>query len=463
MAAGLKLGGVTDMTVGTPWKVILKFAVPLLLGNLFQQMYNTVDAAVVGRYMGSEALAAVGTSGPIINLMVGLFIGFSVGAGILISQFFGAKNEHAIRRAINTAWFLTLVTGLAVTVLGIKATPWILRLLHTPEDIYPMACSYLWVIFLGVTVSMYYNMAASVLRALGDSWTPLLALGIASICNIVLDLFFVVVLKGGVASVAWATITAQLISVVFSAWRMNRIQNYTRITSDSLHPDRHMIVEMMKTGLPAAVQQTAFSLGMILIQTVINDFGKYVMAAYVVVMKVDALCILPITTLGLAMTSYSGQNIGAGRIKRVEQGTRQGIILSMSITLCLSVLLFFAGRYPLMLFTDETALIQESTHLLRILCPFYWMLSVIDVLAGVMRGAGNTVIPMLNSLICQCFIRIPLLFFLIRIFQTSDVLYWSMVIGWACGFLFITAYYKSGWWKRRVGFYAELVSEEQDH
>ena len=462
MAANVKLGGVTDMTVGTPWKVILRFSIPLLLGNLFQQMYNTVDAAVVGRYMGSEALAAVGTSGPIINLMVGLFIGFSVGAGILISQFFGAKNEQAIRRAINTAWFLTLVTGFLVTVVGIQATPWILQRLHTPEEIYPMACSYLWVIFLGVTISMYYNMAASVLRALGDSWTPLLALGIASICNIILDLFFVVVLKRGVAGVAWATITAQLISVLFSAWRMNRIKNYTKITCDSLHPDRHMVGGMIKTGLPAAVQQTAFSLGMILIQTVINDFGKYVMAAYVVVMKVDALCILPITTLGLAMTSYSGQNIGAGDLKRVEAGTHQGIVLSMSITLCLSVLLFFAGKYPLMLFTDEPALIQESTHLLRILCPFYWMLSVIDVLAGVMRGAGNTIIPMLNSMLCQCFIRIPLLFFLMEIFQTSDVLYWSMVIGWACGFVFITAYYKSGWWKRRVGTFAALAQEKRE-
>ncbi len=449
-ARKLQAAGATDMTVGAPWRVILRFSIPLLLGNLFQQMYNTVDAAVVGRFVGSGALAAVGTSGPIINLMVGLFLGFSVGAGILISQAFGAGDERKIRRSINTAMFLSLVTGLGVTVIGIAGTPWLLRALNTPPDVYGMACDYLWVIFFGVTISMYYNMAAAILRALGDSWTPLIALGIASACNVALDLFFVLVLRMGVAGVAWATITAQLVSVLFSVRRMRRMAAYTRISRQFLRPDGGMIGGMLKLGLPAAVQQTAFSLGMLLIQSVINDFGEYVMAAYVAVMKVDALCILPITTLGLAMTNYTGQNLGAGQLKRIEQGARQGLALSLAITVSLSTLLFFFGRYPLMLFTDEQALLTESAYLLRILCPFYWTLAIVDLLAGVMRGAGNTVVPMINALFCLCLIRIPLLYGMIALLHSADALYWSMVASWFCGAVFIVTYYRFGGWRRRA-------------
>lgn len=446
---GLQMGAV-DMTQGTPWKQIIRFALPLLLGNLFQQLYNTVDAAVVGNYVGSEALAAVGTSGPVINLLVGLFLGMSLGAGILISQFFGAKAYPSIQRAVNTALLLTLALGLAVSLVGLPLAPQVLKALHAPEHIYPMACSYLQVIFCGVVPMMFYNMVASILRALGDSKTPLIALGIASMINIGLDLFFVIVCDWGVAGVAWATVVAQSISVLFSATKLHRMAEYTRISRDFVHPDVHMLGRMVRLGLPSGIQQTAFSAGMMLVQSAINSFGQYVMAAYVVTMKVDAFCVMPLMSLGLAMTTYTGQNVGAGDMERVDKGCRQGLLLTVSITGFLSLLLFFFGKYPLMLFTPEAELLSEGMHLLRILCPFYWVIAVNDLLSGVMRGSGNTIIPMINSMTCLCLIRIPLMYWLISAMQSADALYYAMVIGWCVGAAFMTLFYKFSPWRRRA-------------
>ena len=446
----------TDMTAGKPWKVILFFAAPLLVGNLFQQLYNTVDAAVVGRFVGPDALAAVGASGPVINLMVGLFLGLATGVGILISQYFGARSLQHVQRTIHTAMLFTLIVGIGVTLIGVFGTPWILRLLQTPEDIHGPACQYLFVIFGGITISMYYNMVAAILRALGDSVTPLLGLGIASVLNAGLDILFVWGFGGGVASVAWATITAQLFSVVFSLWRLMHMADYTRLTRDVWKPDWAVMGRTMRLGLPTAVQQTAFSLGMMLIQVFINGFGKTVMASYVVVMKVDALCILPITSLGIALTTYTGQNIGARKLERVEQGTRHSLFMGVSIVCALSLLMFFFGKYPLMLFTKSEALQQESMHLLRILCPFYWTLAISELLGGVMRGAGNTVVPMVTSVTCLCLIRIPLLLVLVRLMQSADALYWSMVIGWFVGAAVIFTYYRRGSWRKK----AELALEK---
>ena len=439
-----------DMTQGTPWKQILRFALPLLLGNLLQQLYNTVDAAVVGNFVGSEALAAVGTSGPVIQLLVGLFLGMSLGAGILISQFFGGKVFGNIQRAVNTAMLLTLTLGLLVTAIGLPLAPVILQALQVPEKVYPMAVSYLRVIFCGVTPMMFYNMVASILRALGDSRTPLVALGIASIINIILDLFFVIVCGWGAAGVAWATVIAQTLSVFFSGWRLHHMEEYTRLSRDFIHPDLHMLGRMVRLGLPSGIQQTAFSAGMMLVQSMINSFGQYVMAAYVVTMKVDAFCVMPLMSLGLAMTTFTGQNIGAGDIPRVEKGCRQGLLLTVSITGGLSVLLFFFGKYPLMLFTPEPELLTEGMHLLRILCPFYWVIAVSDLLTGVMRGSGNTIIPMINSMICLCLIRIPLMYWLVSLFHSADALYYSMVIGWCVGATFMSLFYKFSPWRRRA-------------
>lgn len=439
-----------DMTQGVPWKQILRFSLPLLLGNLFQQLYNTVDAAVVGNFVGSDALAAVGTSGPVINLLVGLFLGVSMGAGILISQFFGARIFTSIQRAINTAMLLTLVLGLAVTLIGLPLTPWILRVLGVPDSVYPMACGYLRVIFFGVIAMMFYNMVASILRALGDSKTPLVALAIASLLNIALDLLFVIVCGWGAAGVAWATVIAQALSVLFSATRLHRMAEYTKLSKEFIHPDMHMMGRMVRLGLPSGIQQTAFSAGMMLVQSVINSFGKYVMAAYVVTMKVDAFCVMPLMSLGLAITTYTGQNVGAGDMKRVERGCKQGLILAVSITGALSVLLFFFGKYPLMLFTPEPELLQEGMHLLRILCPFYWVMAVNDLLSGVMRGSGNTIIPMINSMMCLCIIRIPLMFLLVSLMKSADALYYSMVIGWCVGTAFMTLFYRFSHWREKA-------------
>lgn len=439
-----------DLTQGTPWKQIIRFALPLLLGNLFQQLYNTVDAAVVGNYVGSQALAAVGTSGPVINLLVGLFLGMSMGAGILISQVFGARSYGSLRRAINSALLLTLVMGLFVSLIGLPLAPRLLQNLRIPAPIYPMACSYLQVIFCGVVPMMFYNMVASILRALGDSKTPLIALGIASLINIALDLFFVIVCGWGVAGVAWATVIAQSISVVFSATKLHRMAEYTRLSRDFFHPDLHILGRMVNLGLPSGIQQTAFSAGMLLLQSAINSFGQTVMAAYVVTMKVDAFCVMPLMSLGLAMTTYTGQNMGAGDLERVDKGCRQGLVLTVSITGVLSLLLFFLGKYPLMLFTPEPALLSESLHLLRILCPFYWVVAVNDLLSGVIRGSGNTLIPMINSMTCLCLIRIPLMYWLIGMMQSADALYYGMVIGWCVGAAFMALFYKFSPWRRRA-------------
>ena len=316
---------VQDMTTGSPMRNIVQFSVPLLIGNLAQQLYSTVDSIVVGRYVGDTALAAVGASGPVINLLIVLFVGISTGAGIMVSQYFGAKQKEHLSTTVGNCVTLTLISALIIMALGALITRPLMSLLHTPAEIYDMACDYMTIIFVGILGSAYYNIFSGILRGLGDSVTPLIFLLIACALNTVLDIWFVAGLRMGVAGAAWATILAQFVSGGLCLIRLLMMRKVVQINRKTLHLHKFYAVQLAKLGLPSGITQAIFSLAMIVVQSLTNSMGTAVIACTTVVMRVDGFAMMPNFTFGTAMTTYAGQNMGAGLLDRTRKGTRDGL------------------------------------------------------------------------------------------------------------------------------------------
>ena len=345
------LFGAQDMTQGSPMANLVKFSVPLLIGNMAQQLYSTVDSIVVGNYVGDKALAAIGASMPIINLLLVLFMGISVGASIMVSQYFGAKEKEKLSATMGTTITATFVTSLVIMVVGPLITHPIMTALETPDDIYEASCIYMIIIFLGFMGSGFYNIISGVLRGLGDSIMPLVFLLVACGLNIVLDILFVAGFKMGVDGAAWATIISQAVSGVLCVIRLLRMKDILVITPKMLIPQKHLLYQLIRLGLPSGITQAIFSLAMLVIQSLTNSFGTAVIAANTVVMRVDGFAMMPNFTFGTAMTTYAGQNIGAKRLDRVEQGTKKGLKLGLSVSVVLVALILIFGRYLMGMFT----------------------------------------------------------------------------------------------------------------
>ena len=456
MAERLKrLFGAQDMTVGRPLMNLAAFSIPLLIGNLAQQMYNTVDSIIVGKYVGDSALAAVGAAGPILNLMLLLFMGISTGAGILVAQYFGARKKEELSKAVGTCLTLTLIASAIIMVVGPLITRPLMTLLGTPPDVYDMAVDYLVIICVGIVGGGYYNIVSGILRGMGDSVTPLLFLIVACVLNIFLDIVFVANFKMAAAGVALATVVAQAISAVLCIWRLLRMTDVVHITRRTLIPDGLMTRETVRLGLPSGLTQAIFSMAAIVVQALTNTFGTNVIACSIVVMRVDGFAMMPNFTFGMAMTTFVGQNVGARRLDRVREGVREGLRAGLIIAAVLVALILIFGEGLMRMFTNTEEVIRLGVHMMQILAVGYIAMAVTQSLSGVMRGAGDTMTPMWISLITTVVIRTPIAYLLAYLTGSPDSLFISLLISWVMGAVMTSVCYRRGRWKEK----AELVGQ----
>jgi len=454
-----QLFGAQDMTTGKPIVNLATFAIPLLIGNIAQQLYNTVDSIIVGKYEGDAALAAVGAAGPILNLLLLLFMGISTGAGILVAQYFGARRKDELTKAVGTCLTLTFIASLIIMVVGPIITPPMMKLLGTPPDVYDMAVDYLTILCVGIIGSGYYNIVSGILRGMGDSVTPLIFLIVACVLNIFLDLLFVAAFDMAAAGVALATVIAQFISAILCIRKLMKMKDVVEINRASLKPDRMMTSDTIRLGLPSGLTQMIFSLASIVTQSLTNSFGTTVIACSVVVMRVDGFAMMPNFTFGMAMTTFVGQNVGARRLDRVKEGVKSGLTagLAIAVTLVAAILIF--GEGLMWMFTSTEEVVNLGVHMMRILAVGYVAMGVTQSLSGVMRGAGDTMTPMWISIITTVIIRTPLAYLLAYLTGSPDSLFISLLISWVMGAVLTSIMYRKGNWKLKAEQRGMAMSE----
>lgn len=447
----------TDMTIGTPWKQIVLFAVPMLVGNIAQQLYSTVDSIVVGRYVGDNALAAVGSASPIVNLMLVLFIGISAGAGIMVSQYFGAKAREELSKTIGNCITVSAIAAILMMIIGPMAARPLLSLLNTPESIFEWCVSYLNIMLYGIAGMIYYNILSGILRGLGDSLSALLYLLIATVLNIVLDIYFVAGLGMGVPGVALATVIAQAVSAVLCFIKLMRMSAIFDLKRQHFALHKKYVGIIIKLGLPSGITQAIFSVAMIVVQSLTNSFGEMLIAANVIIMRVDGFAMMPNFSFGTAMTTYAGQNVGARRYDRVYKGARQGTLIAVGTSAVITILILIFGRNLMSIFTQTQALVELSMHMMQIIAVGYLAMAVTQSLSGVMRGAGDTMTPMWISLITTVIIRVPVAYgiaYLTRSPQNpggmQECIFISLLISWLIGAVLTTILYKVGHWRKKA-------------
>ena len=446
-----------DMTQGTPWQRIAEFAIPMLLGNLAQQLYNTVDSIVVGKYVGDNALAAVGSAGPILNLLLALFVGVATGAGIVISQRFGAGDRVGLSRAIGNCITLAALASIGTMVPGFFITRPLLEFLDTPASIIDWCTDYLIIFFLGAAGFTFYNVLSGVLRGLGDSLSALLFLLVAAALNTVLDLWFVAGLGMGVAGVSLATVLAQAISAFLCLLKLLRMRDVFDLTLDCLRMRKDSAWRIIKLGVPSGITQGIMAVAMMVVQSLTNSMGEVIIACNVIIMRVDGFAMMPNMSFGQTMSVYAGQNVGAGRLDRVEQGTRQGLAMSVGFSTAITVVLLLFGHILFNLFTDTPALIDLAVRMMRILAVGYICIAITQVLGGVMRGCGDTMTPMWITMLTTIVLRIPTAYglaFLTRCEEfpngRPEALFGSLLFSWAMGALISSLVFRLGRWKKKA-------------
>ncbi|MBQ7158645.1 MAG: MATE family efflux transporter [Treponema sp.] len=435
------------MTEGSIWKSLLVFFFPLLMGTLFQQLYNTVDAIIVGRFVGKEALAAVGGGTAVyLNLLISFFVGLTSGAGIIISQFFGAQDETETSRSVHTALVMCFVGGLIMSILGLLATPWVLRVTKTPDEIMDLSLTYLRIFFVSMVPMFMYNMTSSIMRAVGNAKSPLYILIAAVFTNIGLDLLFVVVFKWGVAGVAWATVASQTESMLISLVILARSKTSVRLQAKKLACTPHLLIKMLRLGLPAGVQSTFYCLSNMIIQTAINSFGTITIASWAAFGKIDAIFWTMVSTMGVAVTTFSGQNYGAQKYDRLKKCMWQAMLITLLMTASCSVIFLLTGQYVYRLFTTETVVIEGGMQILRFLAPWWISYVAIEVLSGIIRGSGDSFIPMIITLFCVCVLRLLWLFTAVPHWNTIITVLACYPITWTATSLLFFIYWFSGKW-----------------
>ena len=441
--------GAIDMTQGSPTRLILLFSLPLLVGNVFQQLYNMVDSVVVGQFVGSSALTAVGTGFPIIFLLSSLFIGFAMGATIMIAQYIGAGDQAAAARTVDTIYSALLVVILPLTVLGVAVSGPLLTLIRVPPEAFDQARVYCMVVLGGIIGSLGYNLNAGILQGLGDSKTPLVFLAVACGINVALDLLFVLAFHWGVFGVALATIIAQFCSWVFGVFFINRKYPFLHIRFFQMRLDRRLLGQVVHLGIPSAIQQCQFSVGILMMQALINGFGNDFSAGFTAANKIDTFAFMPIQSFTTATTTYVGQNIGAGRLDRVKTGARRALALGTLVCIAITAVVVPLRRPLLMLFNQEPAVVAAGeAYLLRVLTPMF-ILAMMFILGAVLRGAGATVVPMVASILSLWVVRVPVAYLLAHFFGPEE-LYWAYPIGWALGLAISAAAYLRGRWRGKA-------------
>ena len=432
----------TDMTIGTPWKRILEFSIPMILGNIAQQLYNTADTVIVGMYVGDDALSAVGSAAPILNLLLALFVGVSTGAGIVISQAFGARDREGLSWNIGNCITLTFIASAFIMIFGPMITRPMLDLLETPASIIDSCEDYLNIYFWGILGFFMYNMLAGVLRGLGDSISALGFLLVAAVLNVILDLVFVAKLGMGVPGVALATDLAQGISAVLCFIKLLKMRSVFDLNWKYLKFDKTVSGRIVKIGIPSGITQAIMSCSMMVVQALTNSMGEMVIAANVIIMRVDGFAMMPNLSFGQAMSVYTGQNVGAQKWHRVHKGVSQGNFIALAFSTAVTVVLLFLNRYLFGIFTKTPELIDLAGRMMRIMAVGYIAVSVSQVMGGIMRGAGDTVTPMWISMISTVALRIPVAYGLAYL-SRSDLfphghpfaLSISLLVSWTLGML----------------------------
>lgn len=434
------------MTEGPIARQILLFSIPLLLGNLFQQLYNTADSMIVGNYVGKDALAAVGSSASVINLMVGAFMGISIGAGVVISQHYGARDEENLSRAVHTTIAFGIFTGVFLTIFGIWATPAILRWMDTPESVIESSILYFRIFFAGSIGATLYNMGCGILRAVGDSKRPLYFLIAASVLNIFLDLLFVAVFHWGVAGAAFATILSQLLSAVLTVGALMRTAEVYRLSWRKIRFHWDQLKPIVHIGLPSAVQNAIVSFSNVVVQSNINGFGDVAMAGCGAYMKVDGFAILPVMSFAMAITTFVGQNMGAKEYERVKKGANFGIVASMVTVQTLACFVVLFAPQIIRIFNGDADVIAYGAMMAKCLGPFYFLAALSQGVAGALRGAGISHIPMFVIIVSWCVLRVLWLVLLIPLTQNIQMVFWAYPVTWAISSAVLLFYYRKANW-----------------
>ncbi len=451
-----RLFSARDVTVGRPWKRVFELTLPLLIGNVAQQLYNTVDTIVVGKYVGDDALSAVGAAGPIINIILILFVGIATGAGILVSQRFGAKDREGLSTVIGNCITLTLIACLITTISGLSLILFpflggkdILQIMNTPQgNIYIWCRRYLIVLFSGASGMIFYNIFAGIMRGMGDSVSALFFLLLACGLNIILDIWFTAGLRLGVFGVALATVISQTVSAIACAVKLFRMKEFFTVTVKEFRVKKTIASSVLSLGLPSGISQGVFAMSAILVQSLTNSMGPIVMACSVVVMRIDGFAMMPCFSLGNAMTTYAGQNYGAKKLDRLETGSKQGIIISLITSFTLTGLVLLFGRPLANIFTGTQELIALSVRMLHILSIGYLVMGTNQTLAGFMRGVGDTKTPMWIGMFTQICLRLPLAYLFASMTKTPEfphgqahALFYSLVLSWVIGTILTFIFY----------------------
>ena len=452
-----KLFEPADMTVGSPWKSIAMFSIPMIIGNVAQQLYSTVDSIIVGKYVGDNALAAVGSAMPVLNMLYVLFIGISAGVGIMVAQYFGAKSREDLSETIGNCITITALCSIFIALLSIIIVRPMLEMLNTPASIMEWCNSYLLISMIGGAGMAFYNILSGILRGMGDSFSALVYLLVATAINVVLDIVFVAGLGLEVPGVALATVIAQAVSALLCLRKLTKMGDVFELNLERLKPKKRYVKQIISLGLPSGITQAIFSSAMIIVQSLTNSFGEMFIAANVIVMRVDGFAMMPNFSFGTAMTTYAGQNIGAGKIERVTKGAKQGTLMAVGCSATITAIILLFGKYLMGIFTDTAELVEMSRYLMGILAVGYIAMAVTQSLSGVMRGAGDTVTPMWISLFTTVIVRVPIAYGISFLTRTPDLPYGrfeciqiSLLASWVIGAVLTAIFYSKGKWKNKA-------------
>lgn len=451
-----------NLTEGNIWKSIILFSLPLLVGNCFQQLYSTVDSYVVGNYVGKYALAAVGASSPIINMLIGLFMGLAAGAGVVLSQYYGAKNEEGVSKTIHTSIALTLIMSLFLTVLGLITCDYILKAISVPIDIFEQSSAYLSVYFKGIIFMLFYNMGAGILRAMGDSKKPLYFLMVSSFTNVILDIVFVKYLNMGVIGVAYATMISQAFSAILVLIVLLRLPGCQKLIIKNIRLTNKYLKRIILLGLPTAIQQSVVSFSNVVVQSYVNSFGSIVVAGYSAAIRIDGFIFLPLASFSMAVTTFVGQNIGAGKFERVKKGAYATFTMAVIAIAFLSIGLFFFGEQILSLFNNDIEVIAVGRLFQLVILPFYVVLPVCQIIGGVLNGAGRSLISMCITVTNFVFFR-QLYLAIVTHFNTDlSFIFAAWPVTWlTCSVMYLIYFYKGNWLKDAVIRHKLLINNDE--
>ncbi|HDN2464456.1 TPA: MATE family efflux transporter [Clostridioides difficile] len=438
-----------DLTTGHEGKSIFFFAMPMLIGSLFQQLYNTADSIIVGRFIGKEAMAAVSGANPIMFLLVAALMGVSLGFSILVSQFYGSGDLKKVKATIDTTYILLFIGSILISILGIVFGGPMLKLMNTPESVFAQSKLYLTIIFSGILFSAGYNSVSAILRGLGDSVTPLYFLIIATILNIVLDLTFIVVLRMGVEGVALATIMAQAVSFIISIIYLNKKHEVLKFKIKGIVYDNKIFKDGLRLGLPSGVQQMLFSIGNMALQFLVNSYGTSAMAAFGAGLRIENFISLPIMNLGSAVSTFVAQNIGAGENERVKKGIRESIKMTLVLAVTVFALILLFRENLIALFNTDKDVIKIGSSYLFIIGPFFLFIGTSFVLSSAMKGAGDSMFALISSIVSLWLGRLPASYMLSKFFGT-DGIWMGIPFGWTLGLIVTVIYYKKGHWKTKA-------------